>query len=149
MTSEQKPARRIGRRTLRTPERAKVIAEAIGRGVPIAHAARIAGVSPTCLHDWRAKDAAFEQQIQEAIARGIEARLAVIERASEAGDWRASAWLLSACQPEHFSKTRVQVEAVGQVEHSFVIPTDTLNQIAEARKRHEQQAREITEGNGA
>jgi hypothetical protein len=101
-------------------------------------ACAIAGISFQTFSVWRNRDEKFRQQIDEAIACGVDARLKAIETAAATGDWRASAWLLEHCQPEHFSKTRIQIEAVGQLEHSFVIPQQTLNDIAEARARYEQ-----------
>lgn len=132
--------KRNGRPTVQTPARAKIICNALARGLPFVHACAIAGISGQTFSDWRRRDSAFQLQIEEAIARGVEARLKKIEEASAAGDWRASAWLLEHCPGsfEHFAKTRVQVEAVGQLEHTFVIPQQTLNEIAEARKKHEQ-----------
>jgi hypothetical protein len=85
----------------------------------------------------------FQQRLDEAIARGVEARLLKIQQASDAGDWRASAWLLEHTEPSgQFCKSRVQVEAVGQFAHSFVIPQKTLDEIAEARERLERKNKE-------
>ncbi|MHC1768167.1 MAG: transposase [Verrucomicrobiia bacterium] len=99
--------RKTGRRSLRTPERATAIAEALGRGLPVAAACRIANVSPATYRDWRAKDQDFDEQCELAIAQGIQARLAIIEAASLT-DWRAAAWLLERCSPEQFSRNRVE-----------------------------------------
>lgn len=98
---------KVGRRSVRTPERAVAIAEALGRGLPVTAACRVAGICPGTYHDWRAKDEDFAEQIEVAIARGISARLAIIERAASE-DWRAAAWLLERGAPEHFSRNRVE-----------------------------------------
>ena len=60
---------------------------------------------------WRGRDEKFRQRIDAAIAKGIDRRLKKIEKASNAGDWRASAWLLEHCPgaAEHFSKSRVEI----------------------------------------
>jgi hypothetical protein len=138
--------KRLGRPTVRTPARAKIICDGLARGLPFVHACAVAGITFQTFNVWRNRDEKFRAQIDESIAKGVDRRLKKIEDASDAGDWRASAWLLEHCQAEHFSKTRIQVEAVGSLEHSFIIPRETLDQIAEARARHEQKQ---LEGNGA
>src|ERR1035441_4270306 len=42
------------------------------------------------------------------VARGVDARLKRIVEATST-DWRAAAWLLEHCQPQHFGKTRLEV----------------------------------------
>lgn len=133
-----------GRPTVRTPETAEIICDAVARGMPFRLACHVAKISPTTFNEWKAEDATFAEQLEEAIARGVDVRLRTIEEASH-GDWRAASWLLEHCLPEHFAKSRIQVEAVGQFDHAFVIPQETLNQIAEARAKHE---RELS-GNGS
>jgi len=140
--STSTPVRR-GRKTVQTPERAKTICDALARGLPYVHACAAAGISFQTFSAWRNRDETFRQQIEAAIAVGVAARLAIIDRAAITGDWRAAAWLLEHCQPEHFSKSRIQIEAVGQLEHSFVIPQSALNEIAEARARQERQRESI------
>ena len=132
------PVPRSGRATKRTPENARIICECVARGMPYVHACAVAGMSIETLMHWRAEDEAFQRQIAQAVADGVNARLRKIEAAS-ADDWRAASWLLEHCQPEHFAKSRIQVEAVGQFDHAFVIPQETLNQIAEARKLYERE----------
>jgi hypothetical protein len=39
----------------------------------------------------------------------VEKRLKKIEDASNAGDWRASAWLLEHCQAQYFARNRIEV----------------------------------------
>ena len=41
--------------------------------------------------------------------KGIERRLKAIEAAQAGGDWRASAWILEHCHPQHFSRNRIEV----------------------------------------
>jgi hypothetical protein len=50
--------------------------------------------------------------LQRSIARGADARLKKIEAAADAKDWRASAWLLEHCMPEHFAKNRLEISGV-------------------------------------
>jgi hypothetical protein len=64
----------------------------------------------------------FAEQVEAAIAKGVESRLAKIESASKSGDWRAAAWLLEHTQPEYFAKSRVQAEVVGHVQVEVAKP---------------------------
>ena len=129
--------RRRGRPRKWTRARISRILRCIQRGTPFVHSCAAVGVSMASFCARRNRYPEFERAVQGAVAKGITARLAKIERAS-ASDWRAAAWLLEHCAPEFFAKTRVQLEAVGQIEHSFVIPAETLNAIAESRRRYEQ-----------
>jgi hypothetical protein len=134
----QQPRGKPGRPTVQTAARAKIIYDSVARGIPYNHACAIAGISVQTFCDWRKRSPVFQQRLDEAIARGVESRLKKIEQASDAGDWRASAWLLEHTEPSgQFCKSRVQVEAVGQFDHAFVIPQKTLDEIAEARERLE------------
>jgi hypothetical protein len=125
--------------------RAQVL-RSVKRGMPLVMAANAAAISYQTLCTYRTQHPQFAVALERAIAKGVEKRLEKIEAASDAGDWRASAWMLEHCQPEHFAKTRIQVEAIGQFDHAFVIPRETLDQIAEARAKHE---RESLNGNGS
>lgn len=115
-TKTRLPAKK-GRRSVQTAERAKIICDSLARGLPYVHACAVAGISFQTFSVWRSRDENFRQQIEEAIASGVSARLAVIEKAAGIGsDWRAAAWLLEHCQPEHFAKSRVQAEVSGHVQ---------------------------------
>lgn len=105
--------RKRGRRSKRTPQTAALICRLISTGVPYVHAASAAGIARSGFSKWRNADPAFEEQIQKAVALGVSRRLARIEEASEAGDWRASAWLLEHCQPQHFAVSRQLLEVTG------------------------------------
>lgn len=125
-----------GRLTKRTPENAELLIRAIARGVPIVHACSLARICQQTFRDWRAEDEDFRTRLEEAVARGIERNIEQIEKASEK-DWRAALALLVHMHPEHFSKSRVQVEHVGAVA-TFTVPQETLDEIAEARRKYEQ-----------
>ena len=118
--------------------------------MPLTLSASACGISFPSLISYREKHPQFAEALSQAVARGVDARLEVIERAlasqDEAIRLRAACWFLEHTQSEFYSKSRIQVEAVGQMEHSFVIPQRTLNEIAEARARHEQKQ---IEGNRA
>jgi hypothetical protein len=97
-----------GARTKRTPETAEVICRAVAKGMPFNYACHIAGICLSSFHAWRNADPGFREQIEAAIARGIEKRLAIIEEMA-ATDWRCCAWWLEHCQPQFFAKTRVEL----------------------------------------
>jgi hypothetical protein len=97
-----------GRLTKRTPETADAICRAVAKGMPFNFACHIAGICLSSFHDWKAKDPAFREQIEAAIARGIEKRLAIIEEMA-ATDWRCCAWWLEHCQPQHFARNRLEI----------------------------------------
>jgi len=77
--------------------------------MPLSLAASAAGIAISTLHAYRNRHTAFAQEVEAAISRGVEARLKKIEDASNAGDWRASAWLLEHTQPQHFARNRIEV----------------------------------------
>ncbi len=111
--NQTKKRNRGGRPSKRTPRNAKLICDGLARGLPFTHACAVARVSLETFSSWRKNDEAFRQRVERAIAQGVDARLKKIEAASEAGDWRASAWLLEHCQPEHFAKNRLEVTGAG------------------------------------
>lgn len=101
------------------------------------YAAARAGIAAETFHAWRREFPDFDQAVQQAIAKGIDRRLAQIKDAGDAGDWRAAAWWLEHVRPEHFARSRIELEAIGSLEHSFVIPAKVLDEIAEARRVHD------------
>jgi hypothetical protein len=129
--------RAIGRPTKYTPATTKTICDAVADGTPLKYAAALGGISHETLCQWQRRYPEFSDAIQNAIGKGIQARLKLINHAAENGDVRAAQWWLEHVVPEHFAKTRIQLEHVGQIEHSFVIPQETMNQIAEARRKYE------------
>lgn len=106
-------SKKTGRPTVRTLGRARTICSALARGLPYIHACAVARISFETFSRWRGSDEQFRAQIDEAIAKGVDRRLRKIEDASAAGDWRASAWLLEHCQPEHFARNRLEVTGAG------------------------------------
>jgi hypothetical protein len=146
-------SKRTGRPSKYCTAVVQTITDAISDGVPMIHACAVAGVSVEWVSQHRKRYPEFEKKIREAISMAIQSRLAIVKRASESADentaLRAATWWLTHTpgSAEYFSESRrIQVEAVGQLEHSFVIPQQTLNEIAEARARHEQKQ---LEGSGA
>lgn len=137
--------KRPGRPSKFTPATVRKILRSVARGMPLVHSANAAGMSFQTLCTHRGKHPEFDDALAQAAARGLESRLKKIEEAAKT-DWRAAAWYAEHVFPEHFSRTRIQVEAIGQFDHAFVIPRETLDQIAEARAKHD---RETLNGNGS
>ena len=133
------PAKRpLGRPTKFNADTVQKICDSIAEGLPFQYAAALAGISHETLCQWQRRYPHFRQAIQEAVAQGAEERLKIIRTAAKGGDWRACAWWLEHVLPEHYAKTRIQLEHVGQMEVGFVIPQQTLDGIAEARAKYEQ-----------
>jgi hypothetical protein len=80
-------------------------------------AARVAGISYQTFCSHRNREKKFRDELEQAIAAGCEARLKVIEKAAELGEWRAAAWLLEHCPgaTEHYAKTRLEVTGANGV----------------------------------
>ena len=90
---------KTGRPTKFKPELVRRILRSVGRGIPISHAARAAGISHQSLINYRRQNPRFEDAMATAISRGIEDRLRVVERATRSTDeavrLRAATWWLS------------------------------------------------------
>jgi hypothetical protein len=139
----------MGRPTKFTPETRARLVQLISRGVPYRHACSAVRISYQSFVSYRHDHSDFAEEIEEAVGQAIEKRLIKIEAASAAGDWRADAWILEHIFPENFAKSRIQVEVAGGLDHAFVIPQQTLNDIAEARARSDQKQNEqLSERNG-
>lgn len=118
MTEKRPP----GRPTKFTPEVRKVIIEAVGLLAPYATAAEAAGVSYDALNEWMNRGQAelegefrqFFQDIKKAEAQGILARLALIKKAADSGQWQAGAWTLERRWPEEYGR-RIQADVRGNV----------------------------------
>ena len=98
-----------GRPTKFTAPTLRRILRSAKRGLPLSLIAKGVGVTTQGLINFRKDNPRFELSLQRAIVRGVDARLRKIEQASEGADWRAAAWLLEHCQPEHFAKNRLEV----------------------------------------
>lgn len=78
-----------------TPERLAVILDSIASGAPEYLAAQKAGIDRTTLADWKAIDPSWARAVEQAKASRAIHRVNKIEEASDRGDWKASAFLLS------------------------------------------------------
>lgn len=78
-----------------TPERLAAILDRVATGAPEYLAAQANGIDRTTLGDWKAADPAFAKAIEQAKASRAIHRVNKIEEASDRGDWKATAFLLS------------------------------------------------------
>lgn len=98
-----------GRLTKFTPECRARLLKLVAAGVPYNHACRVVRISFSAFCNYRDRNPDFREEMEQAVSAAIEKRLAKIEAASDAGDWRASSWLLEHIFPADFSKTRIEV----------------------------------------
>ena len=107
-----------GRPCLLDKRRKTRLLAAIQTGVPLKHAAMLAGISYDTLNRWRVKGEEKGAPLRfrkfcKALRRSQAiAMLRLVSRIQEAGkqDWRASAWMLERRHPEEFGKP-VSVDA--------------------------------------
>jgi hypothetical protein len=104
----------MARPTSLTTERREVIERALGAGAPLRVAAASAGVSARTLSRWLAQghvvrrelrvvpDASGEDSLPDDDVEIQRTLLSTVYRAAEAGDWRASAWLLAKRWPQRY-----------------------------------------------
>ena len=131
------PRRPSGRPTKYTPETVQTISDAVADGMPFKFAAALGGISFETFCQWQRRFPEFSEAIQQALAKGVQKRLELIKAASDKGDVKAAQWWLEHVLPEHFARNRIELQHAGQVEHAFVVPQATLDEIAESRKRYE------------
>jgi hypothetical protein len=104
------PAKSKGRPTkLENAAMRDRLIELIGKGVPNVHACAAVGISVPAFVQYRERHEWFRDELAAAVGSGVEIRLRKIEAAADAGEWRAAAWLLEHCQPEHFAKNRIEI----------------------------------------
>ena len=133
--------KRTGRPTKRTPKLELSLLKSIEDGLPLSHAAAVAGIAYETFCEWRRQFPEFDHSIQKAIARGVSTRLRIIRKAAESGDIKAAQWWLEHVMPAHFARNRIEISHEGSVQHQFAIPPSLLREIAEARAQYDQTLR--------
>jgi transposase-like protein len=104
-----------GRLTKYTPETRARVLKCLRRGMPLVLAAKASELSPQTIANWRDRHPEFEAEVQTAIARGIEARLAVVLKATASKDesvaLRAATWWLTHTPgaAEHYGANRLEL----------------------------------------
>ena len=102
-----------GRPTKFGPRVVAAITGAIADGVPFKFAAALGGISHETFCQWQRRFPDFSEAIQEAVARGVKARLGVIKAAARNGDVKAAQWWLEHVMPEHFARSRIEHQHSG------------------------------------
>ena len=92
----------MGRPAKYSEERADKVCQALRLGATYRAAAGYAGVSEDTLTRWRANSAGFAENVRSSEATAAIGWLAIIQRAAQAGDWRAAAWLLARRYPHEY-----------------------------------------------
>lgn len=115
----KKPAKKPGRPTLLNPTRQAALLEAIEQGMPLKHAAAVAGMSYDTLNAWQKRGEnesappefrQFCQLLRHSQAVAMQVHLSSICDSAKR-DWRAAAWMLERRFPEDFARQQ-------QLEHS-------------------------------
>jgi hypothetical protein len=102
--------KKLGRRSLYTPQLEKRICKLLAKGNTIIATCDAIGITTTTFHQWCDDKPDFLAATSR--ARGL-ARLHHVKVLTEAAktDWRASAWLLSHCWPQEYSEqSRMEID---------------------------------------
>lgn len=101
---------RQGRPTKYTARTIAALEGALEAGVTIRIACDIAGIGEATYFGWARDFPEFSERSTRARAIGVVMNLSLIRGAAER-DWRAAAWLLEHCHPEHFGRRAPVAEA--------------------------------------
>jgi hypothetical protein len=104
-----------GRPTKYTPERVKMITDALKVGATQRLACQYAGVSTDSFARWVEKYADFAEAIKEAEGRAAVGWLAKIEKEASDGTWQAAAWKLERLYPAEYGRTVVDQRHSGSI----------------------------------
>ena len=111
-TSENRTTRGRGRPTLLSPCVAKVLLDAIEKGIPYRLSAALAGISYDTLNRWikegqkeeaRPEYRDFYNQLEASKGRSVDFLVGIINDAAiQKKDWKAAAWMLTRRYPKDF-----------------------------------------------
>lgn len=113
INSDSPRSRRKGRPTLLSEATAKVLFEAIERGLPYKQAAGLAGISYDTFNRWRIKGRTYEapqefcdfcDRLELAQAKAVDSLVETVRKAASKGDWKAAAWMLERRHPEEWER---------------------------------------------
>ena len=110
--NNQPAGRSPGRPSKWTPEVQRRLITLIAKGVPFVHACAAARISFQSFSTFRERHPDFRKALDEAVATAIERRLAIIEKAADAGDVQSAKWLLEHLRPQHFARNRIEISGV-------------------------------------
>jgi hypothetical protein len=117
-----KPKRRTGRRSTKTPEACQKIIEAVRTGLPLKFAAACAGLTDEGLRLWRERDPKFAQELEIARLTSVKERWEIIQAAARGngdtpGDWKAAAWSVERTWPKDFGRPEFQLNLQNNVQN--------------------------------
>jgi hypothetical protein len=90
------------------PVTTRVLLEAIRNGLNWTFAAKLAGIHPSTLKDWRDSDPLFARELEAARAEFVQKHVGNIDRHAKR-NWMASAWLLERTEPRDFGPAHAQL----------------------------------------
>ncbi|MEI6715153.1 MAG: hypothetical protein WCO60_15445 [Verrucomicrobiota bacterium] len=140
MQSDRELRRKSGRPTKYNAVTVKRICAAIAKGMPFVRAAASGGISQDTFCTWRNIHPEFSEAIEQAVSKGMETNLGIIQNAAKKGDVGSAKWLLEHVHPEHFARNRMEVkhEVEGHLKHAIIVSPEVLEQIAKSRARYEE-----------
>lgn len=112
MSAKGAHGRKPGRPSEFTAEVEKAILDALAAGASVTDSVEAAGISERTYRRWLEEGEPddgpkhfrrFRESVVQARARGRVAHAAIIRRAANEGDWRASAWFLERSDPQNWS----------------------------------------------
>lgn len=104
----------VGRPTKYTEQRVERILQAIRDGNYMETAARLAGIAPSTLYEWRNEFPDFSEAVETARAEAEERNIATIQAAAPQ-QWQAAAWWLERSFPDRYGR-REQHNVTGELE---------------------------------
>lgn len=130
----------MARRTKYSSEVVKRITDAVAIGATYELACKYAGVSYELFRQWRERNLAFLEAVQEAEGRAAVGWLAKIEKAANEGTWQAAAWKLERRYPQEYGRT-VQDQ---RVQHSGTITQEHTGAVTIAAVDYRSSIRSLT-----
>jgi hypothetical protein len=86
----------------RNPEIIAKVAELVGSGTPIKHAAEACGIDRNTIYAWMESDPTLSAEIKRRRSQALHERVERIRAAGQKGIWTADAWYLERQHPEEF-----------------------------------------------
>jgi hypothetical protein len=90
------------------PATTRVLVEAIRNGLTQRFAAKLAGIHPETMREWRSSDPLFARELEAARAEFVQKHVGRIDHHSKR-NWMASAWLLERTEPRDFGPAHAQL----------------------------------------
>lgn len=92
-----------------TPAQRKAYLDALALGMTQTLAAEAACVDRNTPDDWCKRDPEYAAKVEAAKGSRLMRHFGTVTKAAQAGDWRASVWLLSILHPDQCGKQRLEV----------------------------------------